>query len=266
MANGKKINTYAEVDALNDDSTFVVLQKIGENRKVRQLTKEKFTEQFIEAQSYTRTELQALVTASSLIVGKQYICTNATSATLTLILTAVAVNKFDCKVSEPLYNNDVILYDFTSNVITWRWDSVNDISAGEDWRNSNDIQIGTGCSKIKIGVDCSVTIGNNSNNINIGNYCGATLFAGSENVNIDNGCSFLNSSHTTTFCNITNGASVICDNIVSFIDFKSSVNLPTILNKSLVYNNAGFVLNGEGDSYFQYINGGILTTTLLEAI
>lgn len=121
---GKKINSYSEIDAMANDSTFVVLQKINGIRKVRQFTKEKFLEQFqaaiINPTSYTYDELEAIRAASELVVGASCLISDATDANIVLLVEASAVNAIDCEAKDPLYPNDVIKYDFENNQILSR--------------------------------------------------------------------------------------------------------------------------------------------------
>ena len=142
------------------------------------------------SRSLTYTQLETLRAASNLIIGQKYLITNATAANFNLIVEAIAVNKIGCEAKDPIYPNDVVKYNFASNVITWRWDTVNDISAGEDWRNSTDITIGANCKNINIGQNVVCTIGSGCKNIMIGDI-DLSLTPTPTPIIIANNCSYI---------------------------------------------------------------------------
>jgi len=173
----------------NDLLTIGAYQSDG-SYKVETISKADARASLLEPISVTYAELTTLVNNSDLEVGAWYKITNATSANFNLYVQAIAVNKIGCDAKDPLYPNDVVKYNFASNVITWRWDTVNDISAGEDWRNSNNISIGTGCTRISIGQGCSnITIGQDCSNVTIGSQCvDINLFAECNNLIFEDIC------------------------------------------------------------------------------
>jgi hypothetical protein len=124
----------------------------------------------------------------SLIVGKKYLITNATDATINLIVEAIAVNKIHAEAKEPLFPHDVIYYDFTNDLIKFRLDTLNSVSAGQDWRNSVTLQIGTGTSFINLGSNVTGSIANGVTNIECGNDCVLEIKASSSNLKAGNGC------------------------------------------------------------------------------
>lgn len=95
---GRKANTFTEIDTLADDSAFFVLQKIGGVRKARQLTKEDFITQFVGSFVnpivVTYAELLALSAANNLRVGAWYKITNATAANIPILIKAISENSF----------------------------------------------------------------------------------------------------------------------------------------------------------------------------
>lgn len=208
---GVKVNTKTEIDSLNDGSTFIVNQLINGVLKVRQLTKEDFIEQFlgsfVNPIEVTYAELLALLVANNLRVGAWYKISNATSANINLIVSAVSVSAIGCEAKDPLYPNDVIYYNFGSDVITWRWDTVRDVSAGEDWRNSNNIQIPDSASRITIGVSSSnIIIGEVVQNIKIGNVCNnITIPVDCSNIEIGDACSGIIIAEAASFKKICSG-------------------------------------------------------------
>lgn len=214
MANanqGRKANTFPEIDTLADDSAFFVLQKIGGVRKARQLTKEAFALQFGEMFNHpivvTYTDLLNLANDNDLKLGVKYLITNATAANINLEVEAIATNQIHCDAKDPLYPNDKVMYNFASNVITWRWDTVRDVSAGEDWRNSNNIQIPDSCTRITIGVlSSNIILGEVVANIKIGDLCtNITIPIDCSNIEIEDVCSNIILSEAASFKKICSG-------------------------------------------------------------
>ncbi|CAB4219514.1 hypothetical protein UFOVP1615_12 [uncultured Caudovirales phage] len=165
-----------------------------------------------------------------------YKITNATSASFNLYVQAVAVNEIGCEAKDPLYPNDKVVYNFATNTITWRWDTIADISAGEDWRNSSDLQIGDNCTHIEIGANCIIAIGDNCSNIKIGNGSGAVGSAigdGCENIEIGNNCSNVKIFAGSTFINIANNGDVDLFAICNNIKIGNNSSLSTIISKTL---------------------------------
>lgn len=138
--------------------------------------------------SLTYAQLTTLVTDSELIVGAKYKITNATTATINLIVEAIAVDEIHAEAKDPLYPHDVIYYDFTNNLIKFRLDTLNNVSAGQDWRNSITLQIGTGTSFINLGSSVTGSIANGVSNIECGNSCVLEIKASSSNLRAGNGC------------------------------------------------------------------------------
>lgn len=210
--------------AATDRMTFGQLQLDGEY-KVKTITR---------ANEMCQTVTYAALTAlsGSYVVGQQYLITNATSANFNLIVKAVAVDEIGYEAQDPLYPNDVVYYNFGSNVITWRWDTINDISAGEDWRNSNNISIGVNCKYISIGGGCiSIIIGQGAFNVNIELSGNITTKADTYNLKII-GCSDIN---------LSNNSQVEWDG-----SFAKKI-----------------ISSFDGGNIIQYYNANILTSTLI---
>ncbi len=234
--------------------------------------------------SYTYAQLLALATASELQVGRQYLIEDATSAEFNLLVEAVKANQIGCDAKDPLYPNDVVKYNFASNVITWRWDTVRDVSAGEDWRNSNDLQIPDSCVRITIGSNCQVTLGANCTDVTIGNNSNVILGTSCVNIKIGDNCTNveLGNSSIGVIINdsgqIVNSASssgvivyggvvVTANAQLSNKEFKATVDLTSVSNASIVYNNSGYTQDFEGDTFFIYISsiGATSVTAVLLA-
>jgi hypothetical protein len=115
----------------------------------------------------TKVQLNALVTGSLLKQGQFYKCTDATTNDVELILLAVAVNKFSVWAYSTSFEfeNDEINYNFTTDAIIWRKDTVNNISVFQDLRNLSGLTIGTGCTNITLGPGVTGSIANNCRNI-----------------------------------------------------------------------------------------------------
>lgn len=201
------------------------------------------------SRSLTYVQLQALVTTSELIPMMWYKITNATSASFNLYVQAIAVNQIGCDAKDPLYVNDVVKYNFASNIITWRWDTISDISAGEDFRNSNNIQIGENCTHIQIGEESSVTLGSGCSNIIIGNNSTITLPTNSENVLVGNSSGYTN-SNTSALANfkLESGAIVTADGSMNGKEVKYGFDITGSGNKSVVYANSGILLKDATDN------------------
>lgn len=67
--------------------------------------------------SLTRAQLQALITASSLIVGQKYTITNAVGSTLSLVVCAVSENDLD-EVAVSSTNGENYIYDIVTDTAT----------------------------------------------------------------------------------------------------------------------------------------------------
>lgn len=67
------------------------------------------------ARTGTKAQLNALVTANSLVAGQFYKCTDATTADATIILLAIAPNKFAPQVENVADAENFYLYDFTND-------------------------------------------------------------------------------------------------------------------------------------------------------
>lgn len=168
---GKKITTYGDIEQLNDGGSFVVIQKDGENEKLKLFPKDKFKEQFpgtVSVPVLTKAQMQDLIDFDQLKTGNKYIISDATAAQIGLMVTAASVNTVHSEAISADYPEDIIYYRFELDLITARFDPINNISAGQDWRNSENITIGENCKNIYIGTNSTGSIGANGLNINIG--------------------------------------------------------------------------------------------------
>lgn len=185
------------------------------------------------AESITYANLTTLVNNSECVQGKWYKITNATSASFNLLVQAITSNKISCEAKDPLYPNDKIMYNFGSNVITWRWDTINDISAGADWRNSNDIQIGTGCSHIEIGSNCVLSIGSDCSNIKVGNDANGSIGNNCTFITIGNTCSNVILPNNSEYLQAGDNCSISIFGTISNIKMGNNCSLGLSANKSL---------------------------------
>lgn len=115
----------------------------------------------------TRLQLGALASGGLLKQGQFYLCTDATANDVGLILFATATSQFHivAKSTHTDYENDIIRYNFSTDTIIWRKDTINNISVFQDLRNLSGLTIGTTCSNIALGPGVSGSIGNNCQNI-----------------------------------------------------------------------------------------------------
>lgn len=146
----------------------------------------------------TYDQLEVLLLASALIRAQNILITDATTANIPLIVEAVAINKIGTDAKSPDFPQDVIQYDFASDTILWRWDTINDISVAQDLRNLQGLIIGTGGRNIHCGYGTQGSIGNNNINIRVGSQLSDEssligLIDNSFNVTVGCGASFINS-------------------------------------------------------------------------
>lgn len=132
----------------------------------------------------TYAALETLVTASELVTGAKYLITDATTANIQLIVEAIAINKIHTDAKSPDFPQDVIQYDFTNDIITWRWDTLLDISVAQDLRNLQNLTIGTGGSNIHCGSGTTGIIGNNATNLTI-TACACEIRTGTGWTNVE---------------------------------------------------------------------------------
>lgn len=121
----------------------------------------------LAVQELTYAAAQALVVASELVVGAKYLITDATIANIDLIVEAIAVNEIHTDAKSPDFPEDVIQYDFSTDTIKWRWDTLLDISVAQDLRNLQGLTIGTGCTNIHCDSGTTGIIDNNNSNVTI---------------------------------------------------------------------------------------------------
>lgn len=100
--------------------------------------------------------------------GRYYYIVDATSASIPLIVQAIAPNAFHIEAKSPDYPQDVIEYNFDSNMIEWRWDTVVDVSVAQDLRNLVDLTIGENVKCTHIGRNHRGSIGNDCFGLEIG--------------------------------------------------------------------------------------------------
>lgn len=264
MARPNKLYSKPRVTSIATGDLFSTgqLQADG-SYKVKTITKENARAELLAPIEIEYEDLLAL--SGSYDTEVSYLITNATAASFNLIVTALSATAIGCDARDPLYPNDKIMYNFASNVITWRWDTVRDVSAGEDWRNSNNISIDPTCSKITIGAGCTnITIGENCTNIDISESCtnitipmgcdkikvrystnivGLSDFGGSGNVEID-ACGALEFDCQVQATKIF---------AVTTVDFASGSQIEAITG-SQIYGQSSGVCRGI------YFSGGVLTT------
>lgn len=276
---GRKLNTYQEVTTLETGSNFIINQLVGGVLKVKQLTKAGFLA-IINAlivssrvESITYANLLIKVNAGLAEVGKKYLITNATAAQFNLEVEAIAVNQIGCDAKDPLYPNDKVVYNFATNTITWRWDTIADISAGEDWRNSSDLQIGDNCTHIEIGANCIIAIGDNCSNIKIGNGSGAVGSAigdGCENIEIGNDCTSIKIFAGSTFIKAGNNCSIELLAICVNIKMTDNCSLSTIANKTLgsikLFDSAGLSATDSIVDLSAYAGADISASTFIYSV
>jgi hypothetical protein len=148
-------------------------------------------------------------------------CTNVLGVVEPLMIMATDVNKFDQSARSLIHESDVIHYNFdmiepdcvmcddNKGVITYRKDTVNNLSAYYDWRVDESVNcgvdtvhtFGVGCKNITLGEGSRfIHIGANSSNINIGKHCKEiNLPDGSDTITIGNqvsGVDFSNFPYT----------------------------------------------------------------------
>lgn len=122
--------------------------------------------------SLTYAAAAALVAGTSVVSGQFYNITDATAANIGLIILGTSSATFSVNALEAANVNDVIEYDFTNDIITYRFDTVNNISSYEDWRAATPAcVIGAGCVNIHLGQNCSGAIPDNSTDIIAGDNC-----------------------------------------------------------------------------------------------
>lgn len=104
------------------------------------------------SRSLTYTQLQALVTASSLVPAMWYKISNATSVNFNLLVQAIDVNKIGCDAKDPLYPNDVVKYNFLVNEVYEV--EVNSYASFAKYSALNTCnKIGFGANEIDLGVN-----------------------------------------------------------------------------------------------------------------
>jgi hypothetical protein len=194
-----------------------------------------------------------------------YKITNATSASFNLYVQAVAVNQKGCDAKDPLYPDDVVKYNFASNAIIYRWDGINNIQAGEDWRNSTNISIGTGCTDISIGDGCTnITIGNTCTNIEISDNCNA--------IAIPNGCDKIKIIYSSNIIGLADfgGSGNVEIDSCSALTFNDQVQTNKLFSMTTITFASGALISqisasqiyGQGSGVCRgiYFTGGVLTT------
>lgn len=197
MPTKTKIPLLPVATSINLDDIYI-LQQNGVTKQVSQKTvSENIEDADLSPISGTYDEVDALIKK----VGRQYIITDATQANISLILTAVSNDKFHTDAKSPDFPQDVIEYDFENDVITWRWDTINDISTAQDLRNLQGLTIGTGCARVHTGIGVTGTIGNNNTDLDIGDNSSITTADGVNTISCGANCvlDLKTSSNASTF-------------------------------------------------------------------
>ena len=118
----------------------------------------------------TYTEATALI--NNIIIGQKYLITDATANSIPLSVIGTSTTTYSVNADDAAFPTDVVEYDFANDLITWRWDTVNDVSSYEDWRNGTPACIiGSGCSFVLIGKNTTGAIPDNTSRFNCGNNC-----------------------------------------------------------------------------------------------
>lgn len=176
-------------------------------------------------------------TLNRLVLGKFYLITDATTANIPLMVQATSASTIGTDAKSPQFPQDVIQYNFLTDVILWRWDTINDNSAAQDLRNLVGVTLGSGCTNVHLGKGFTGSIGTNSTNIK----------SGKNNINV-------------TIENATIGVE-LKDNVGAF-DTTDTPSIPwTSDNTKVVF------YSESGDNVAQYYNGSnVLTSTLIVGI
>lgn len=120
----------------------------------------------------TYDDLEDLANGESLVPGECFLLSDATAATIGLIVKAATSSTIESKAVSVDFPSDEIFYDFPSDTILMRFDPLKNIGVGEDFRNPTNVFIDIEtCSNIFIGKGSSGTIGANCTNITVGDEC-----------------------------------------------------------------------------------------------
>lgn len=251
-------------DSINDSDYYILQQGSTTKRVSHETVVNTIEQRDLSPIELTYAAAQALVTANELVVGAKYLITDATIANIDLIVEAIAINKIHTNAKSPDFPQDVIQYDFSTDTIKWRWDTLLDISVAQDLRNLQGLTIGTGGTGIHTGIGTIGSIGNNCKNIVVGSETSTgtsniDIIENSFNIKLGDGSSFINTGTSSNLI-LNDGVTVLADGSLANVHFKTSVDVNTSPQKSVVYANAGEVWleNNDGNIKFLYITGSTL--------
>ena len=120
------------------------------------------------------THAEAMTLINNITIGQKYLIIDATANSIPLSVIGTSTTTYSVNADDAAFPTDVVEYDFANDVVSYRWDVVNNISSYEDWRNGTPVCVIslTGTSNIHLEQGCTGVIPANSYDI----YAGVNAF------------------------------------------------------------------------------------------